>query len=160
MPETRNERRRFLTAAGIGLGLPMLESVNADGASSSLPVPPARRFAAIGTYLGFHTPNCFYQKQSDGKVLTRSGPKVVSGGQLPDGTVVRDVTDLKQYLVTNIELFGTCLAGKLLVYGTGRKMNYADRSIMQEVASAVRFQGNGFRDLIVAVVLSESFRTK
>ncbi len=101
-----------------------------------------------------------YQKQSDGKVLTRSGPKVVSGGQLPDGTIVRDVTDLKQYLVTNIELFGTCLAGKLLVYGTGRKMNYADRSIMQEVSSAVRLQGNGFRDLIVAVVLSESFRTK
>ncbi len=62
MPETHNERRKFLTAAGIGLALPMLESVNADGASSSLPVPPARRFVAIGTYLGFHTPSWFPRK--------------------------------------------------------------------------------------------------
>lgn len=101
-----------------------------------------------------------YQKQEDGSVSTENGPKVDANGKLPDGTKIRDVTDLKRYLVENIDQFSACLAGKLLVYGTGRELNYADRHVVNQLASSVKEQGNGFRDLIVAVVLSDSFRTK
>ena len=82
------------------------------------------------------------------------------GGTLPDGTKIRDITSLKRYLVENIDQFSACLAEKLLVYGTGRALNYADRQIVRKIASDAREQGHGFRDLIVEVVLSESFRTR
>ena len=101
-----------------------------------------------------------YQKKKDGSVLTGQGPGIEAGGTLPDGTKIRDITSLKRYLVENIDQFSACLAEKLLVYGTGRALNYADRQIVRKIASDAREQGHGFRDLIVEVVLSESFRTR
>ncbi len=101
-----------------------------------------------------------YRKQKNGRVSSENGPEVDARGELPDGTKIRDITDLKRYLVEHIDQFSACLAGKLLVYGTGRELNYADRQVVKQLAAEVKQQGNGFRDLIVAVVLSESFRTK
>ena len=101
-----------------------------------------------------------YEKQTNGNIVTRNGPKVDATGTLPDGTQLRGVKDLKKYLVDNVDQFAACLAGKLMVYGTGRPMNYADRQVVKNLVTDVRAQGNGFRDLIIAIVLSESFRTK
>ena len=56
--------------------------------------------------------------------------------------------------------FGTCLAEKLLVYATGRDLGFGDRREVERIVKKVRQEGNGFQDLIVALVLSESFRTK
>ena len=39
-------------------------------------------------------------------------------------------------------------------------MNYADRQLVKHLVTKVRENGHGFQDLIVAIVLSESFRTK
>ena len=77
-----------------------------------------------------------------------------------DGTRLKDVTDLKRYLVENIDIFGKCLAEKLLVYATGRDLSYAEKVELDRIVEQVRMKGNGFQDLIVALVLSESFRTK
>ncbi len=77
-----------------------------------------------------------------------------------DGTKLRNVTDLKRYLVDNIDQFSACLAEKLLVYATGRPLNYADNEVVKQVVANVKKNGNGFRDLIVAVTTSESFRMK
>ena len=101
-----------------------------------------------------------YEKQKNGKLVTRNGPKVDAKGTLPDGTQIRGVSGLKKYLVDNIDQFSSCLAEKLLVYGTGRPMNYADRQVVKRLVADVTKQGNGFRHLIIAIVLSESFRTK
>jgi len=101
-----------------------------------------------------------YEKQKNGNIVTKDGPKVDAEGKLPDGTQIRGVSDLKQYLVANIDQFSACLAEKLLIYGTGRPMNYADRQVVKHLVAEVRKQGNGFQDLIIAVVSSESFRTK
>ena len=101
-----------------------------------------------------------YRKRKDGKITTEDGPVVDASGTLPDGSELGDVGDLKRYLIQNIDQFTACLAGKLLVYGTGRPMNYADRQVVKRLVDNVKKQGNGFQDLIVAIVLSESFRTK
>ena len=49
---------------------------------------------------------------------------------------------------------------KLLVYATGRDLSYGEKVELDGIVEQVRMKGNGFQDLIVALVLSESFRTK
>jgi hypothetical protein len=101
-----------------------------------------------------------YKKQGNGKWKSLKGPVVDATGVMPDGSQFKDVTDLKKYLVANIDMFSACLADKLLVYATGRDMNYADRQVIKQIVKDVKADGNGFRDLIVAIVLSESFAVK
>ena len=100
-----------------------------------------------------------YQKVGE-KVVLKDGLPVDSSGTMRDGTRLKDVTDLKRYLVENIDIFGKCLAEKLLVYATGRDLSYGEKVELDGIVEQVRMKGNGFQDLIVALVLSESFRTK
>jgi hypothetical protein len=92
--------------------------------------------------------------------LLRSEIPIDSKGVLPDGTPINDITDFKAWLVDNSDLFSQCLSEKLMIYATGRVPNYAER---HEIAQLVRqnYQnGNGFQDLFLALVTSETFRTK
>ena len=100
-----------------------------------------------------------YEKVGE-KVVRKDGLPVDAAGVMKDGTRLQDVTDLKQYLIENIDVFGHCLAEKLLVYATGRDLGFGDRREVERIVKKVRQEGNGFQDLIVALVLSESFRTK
>ena len=100
-----------------------------------------------------------YEKVGE-KVVRKDGLPVDSSGTMRDGTRLKDVTDLKRYLVENIDIFGKCLAEKLLVYATGRDLSYGEKVELDRIVEQVRMKGNGFQDLIVALVLSESFRTK
>ncbi len=100
-----------------------------------------------------------YEKVGE-KVVRKNGLAVDAIGTLHDGTELRDVTDLKRYLVENIDVFGNCLAEKLLVYATGRDLGFGDSKEVERIVEEVREKGNGFQDLIIALVLSESFQTK
>ena len=100
-----------------------------------------------------------YERQGD-EVITRKGQPVDASSRMPDGAALTDITDLKRYLVDNADIFSRCLADKLLTYATGRRMNYGDRKVIDRIVTDVKQRGNGFADLIVAVVQSESFRTK
>ncbi|MEM9280507.1 MAG: DUF1592 domain-containing protein, partial [Verrucomicrobiota bacterium] len=94
------------------------------------------------------------------KIVRTDGLPVDAAGTMKDGTVLNDVTDLKRYLVENIDMFGNCLSEKLLVYATGRDLTFGDRKEVERIVEEVREDGNGFQDLIVALILSESFATK
>ena len=85
---------------------------------------------------------------------------VETDGVLPDGTELRDVRDLKAYLVDDIRPFAECLSEKLLTYATGREMGYSDRKLIAQIVSENEGKGGGFRDLLLALIDSESFRTK
>lgn len=113
-------------------------------------------FDPVGRYRD-HYP--IYQKQAD-QVVTLKGQKVDSASVLPDGTQLNDIADLKRYLIENPDIFSRCLTEKLLVYATGRPMNFGDQKVIEEIVGSVKKQGNGFQDLIVEIVLSESFGTK
>ena len=81
-----------------------------------------------------------------------------STGILPDGTPINDITDFKTWLVDNIDLLSQCLSEKLMIYAIGRVPNYAER---HEIAQLVRQNhDHGFQDLFLALITSETFRTK
>ena len=79
---------------------------------------------------------------------------------LADGTEVRDVRDLKAWLVSHIEVFSQSLAEKLMAYATGRIPNYSERKEIARKVNENRLQGHGFRDLLLSLIESETFRTK
>lgn len=83
-----------------------------------------------------------------------------SSGVLPDGTEIADITELKSWIVAHIDLFSQCIAEKLLTYATGRVPNYSERKEIENIVQANHARGNGFQDLVLALVTSETFRTK
>jgi hypothetical protein len=99
----------------------------------------------------------FYKNIGKG---TFEGPRIDAKGRMPDGIELRDVTDLKRYVIERIDLFSRCLTEKLMVYGTGRRLGFGDRRVVDEVVEKAKGKGKGLRDLIVAIVDSESFRVK
>ena len=81
-------------------------------------------------------------------------------GILPDGTEIANYLDFKAWLVENVDLFSECLAEKLLTYATGRVPNYSEREEIEAIVRANEARGGGFRDLLIDLVDSETFRTK
>jgi len=79
---------------------------------------------------------------------------------LPDGTPINDVADFKSWLTANVDQFSECLAEKLMTYATGRLPNYTERKEIAKIVKENHQNGNGFRDLMLALVESETFRTK
>ena len=79
---------------------------------------------------------------------------------LADGTKIQDVVDLKRWLVANIDPFSLCVAEKLMTYATGRVPNYAERRELADIARANRESAGGFRDLVLALIESRTFRTR
>jgi len=96
----------------------------------------------------------------DGESAVEDGLPVDTSGDLPDGTHIRDIEDLRAWLLADPDRFYRCLAEKLMVYGTGREPNQADRAVLDDITRAAAVRGHGFEDLVLAVVLSDSFRTK
>ncbi len=99
----------------------------------------------------------YYSTVGQGAAL---GPPIYAVAELPDGTRLGDVTALKRYVVENIDRFARCLAEKLLVYAAGRPLSFGDRREVDRIVAEAAARGNGFRDLIEAVVASEAFATR
>jgi hypothetical protein len=81
-------------------------------------------------------------------------------GQLSDGAPLRDMLDLKRYLVELIDVFSRCLTEKLMVYAAVRDPSFGDRKTIEDIVESTKRRGNDFQDLIVELVLSESFLVK
>lgn len=62
MSMTPIDRRSFLRASGVALGLPLLEASCDRSAFAAEPVPDARRMVAICAPLGIHTPYLFPER--------------------------------------------------------------------------------------------------
>jgi hypothetical protein len=90
----------------------------------------------------------------------KSNTPIDSAVVLPDGTPIRDVVELKRWLVDNIDLFSACFGEKLLTYATGRAPNYAERKEIETLVAENRERGEGARDLVLALIQSETFRTR
>ena len=99
----------------------------------------------------------FYSTIGEGVL---NGPKIDANGELPSGEYLKDVTDLKRHVLKNIGQFSKCLTEKLLVYATGRPLNFADRRVVEKLVGAEKNTELRFRDLIVAIVNCDSFQAK
>ena len=78
---------------------------------------------------------------------------------LPDGTNVNGATELKQWVATNIDPFAQCVAEKLMTYATGRLPNYAEKKEISQIVKKNLHNRDGFGDLILALIASDTFRT-
>jgi len=98
--------------------------------------------------------------EQNGKATRTDGPKIDSSGVLPDGQKVEDIQDLKRWIQSNPEPFVRCISEKLLTYATGRPMSYRERKIIADIAQSQSGNQYRFRDLLLALVQSDIFRTK
>ena len=89
--------------------------------------------------------------------IVENGMTVDATGVMPDGTKLKDITDLKKYLVEHPLYLTSCLAEQVLVYATGRPMNYREKKIIKELAANNIKNGNGFKDLLMDIVASDLF---
>lgn len=90
----------------------------------------------------------------------KSGKAIDAAVVLHDGTRVGDAVGLKKWLVANIDLVAANYGEKLMTYATGRVPNYAERREIRGLVEAVRRRGGGTRDLTLALIGSETFRTR
>ena len=93
------------------------------------------------------------------EVWPKVNAPIDSTGVLPDGTHINDITDFKAWLVDNIDMFSQCLAEKLMIYATGRVPNYSERKEIEGIVYQNQKNGNGFQDLLLALITSKTFRS-
>ena len=98
--------------------------------------------------------------EKNGKSKRVDGPKIDTSGKLPDGEGLDDIQDLKRWLRNNPEPFARCISEKLLTYATGRPMNYRERKIIKDIVADQADNDYRFRDLLLALIQSDIFRTK
>lgn len=114
-------------------------------------------FDPIGRWREFYP---HYQQDEAGKQHAMNGGKIDSTGRLPDGTELADVSDLKQWLYENPEPFVCCLAEKLMVYATGRNLNYRERRLIARRVQEQAADHYPIQDLILSLIDSPVFKTK
>jgi hypothetical protein len=90
----------------------------------------------------------------------KSKKPVASAVVLPDGTAIRDAGELKRWLTTHIDLFAAAYGSQLLTYATGRVPNYAEREEIRSIAAKQLRTGGGARDFTLALIDSQTFRTR
>jgi hypothetical protein len=86
--------------------------------------------------------------------------RIDPSAELPDGIPVKDIAELKSALLKQESQIVRHLTEKLLVYGTGRRLEAADRGEVDLVVADVAARGSRLRDLIQRVVRSRLFLTK
>lgn len=89
-----------------------------------------------------------------------NGAAIDASGQLPTGETFTDITGLREALAQRKPQFTRFLTDRLLTYACGRKFDAADRPRIEAIATVVEKKGNGLRDLVEQIVLSDAFRAK
>ncbi len=84
--------------------------------------------------------------------------RIDTSGELPGGRAFRDVAELKRLLVERKEQFARMLTERLLTYACGRRIEPLDRPAVDAIVARAAERGYGLRDLIEAVVASDTFR--
>lgn len=78
-------------------------------------------------------------------------------GELPTGEKFTGVTDFRSLITARHEQFTRSLTEKLLTYALGREPEFADRAVIDGIMKNLSANKGGFKDLVRAVVLSDSF---
>ena len=104
----------------------------------------------------------FYRSLGEGKKLSRrlsyrEGPPVEPSFQWPDGRQFSGFIEFRNQILEEPETIVRAIAGKLLVYGTGRPLTHADNEVVERVVESAGKNDFGLRSMIHAVVESEMF---
>ena len=80
-------------------------------------------------------------------------------GKLPGGATFKSVSEFRKRLVERQDQFNHCLTEKLMTYALGRELEIGDRPQIDAITDRLKHSKTGLRDLVEAIVLSETFRT-
>ena len=76
---------------------------------------------------------------------------------LPTGEKYTSITDFRRLIIERHEQFTRSLAEKLMTYALAREPALSDRTMIDGILNDLSAKKGGFKDLVRAVVLSESF---
>ncbi len=86
-----------------------------------------------------------------------AGQPIDAGGKLADGTPVKGVDQLRDYLASRPDLFVHTLAENLLVYALGRPVQYYDMPLLRKLVHDGAAQDYRFSALVLGIVNSQAF---
>ena len=85
------------------------------------------------------------------------GKPVDARGELPGGQTFEGPQELVKILLNRREDFIRTLTGKMLVYATGRGLEYYDQCVVDDCVEQMSHHNNRFSSLVEAIVLSDAF---
>jgi hypothetical protein len=107
--------------------------------------------------LGF----AFENYDAVGAFRTKDGDFAIDpSGTLPDGRSFRGPAELKAILKAKKELFGRCLAEKMLTYALGRGLEPYDRPAVDKIVAALARDDYRFSTLVLEIARSDPFRLR
>jgi hypothetical protein len=86
--------------------------------------------------------------------------RIDASGELPDGARVNGPVDLRNALMKNPDQFVQTLVTKLMIYGTGRPMEWQDMPTIRSIVKQGEADDYRFATLVTAIVKSAPFRMK
>ena len=89
-----------------------------------------------------------------------SGEVVDASGELPGGVLFDGPAGLRQVLLSSPGQFVETVAEKLLMYATGRGLEYYDRPAVRTIAREAAADGNRLSALILGIVRSTPFQMR
>ena len=94
------------------------------------------------------------------RTASESGEPVDAAGELPDGTTFGGPADLRQVLLARPDQFVETVVEKLLMYATGRGLEYYDRPAVRAIAREAAADGHRLSALVLGVVRSAPFQMR
>jgi hypothetical protein len=92
--------------------------------------------------------------------LKEPGGAVDPQGQLADGSKVDGPVALRRAILKRPELFVRTVTEKLMTYGLGRGVEYADRPVVRMIAASAAPQNYRFSSVVLGIVASAPFQMK
>jgi hypothetical protein len=89
-----------------------------------------------------------------------AGAVIDSAGELPDGTALKGPDDLRKALLRRPDQFVQTFTQGLLMYASGRKLEYYDMPTVRRIVREAAGNDYRFATLVQAVVRSEQFRMR
>lgn len=98
--------------------------------------------------------------EQPGRSRSKSAPRIDASYVTADGQKFKDIDELKALLFAKERKLAHNVAEKLVVYGTGAPVSFADAFAIEQIVDQAAKDGYGFRSVLHAVVTSPLFRTK
>jgi len=91
---------------------------------------------------------------------TDGGNTIDASGVFPDGVKFEGMSGLKRVLLDHPDQFVDTVAGKLLMYGVGRNLQYYDAPSVRDIVRDAAKDNYTFASLILGIVKSTPFQMR
>jgi hypothetical protein len=89
-----------------------------------------------------------------------NGAAIDASGEMTSGEKFTDISGLRDAIAKRKPAFTRFITDRILTYACGRKFDAADATAIDGIAKAASAKGDGLRDLVELIVLSDAFRRK